>query len=213
MVGQTNAVSKGKSGITTPTEGVWIQSSDNMFYTTEQWMRGTGKIANGVAVITESHSFVIALKDLDTKVIFKSASYGVINSAMYTTDLETAKTDLLGENNTSEYIRICGASGVPACRDAVAYTFPNGKSGYVPALGEWAIVEKNYKEVKVALIVAGGVSIGETVSGGDSTGAYNWSSTVRGTSVSWVILGKADTLTYTYQNSTSSYRTRPFTTL
>ena len=49
------------AGITNPSSGVWIQGVNRKFYTTDEW-DGT-QTPNGVAVITDSCRFVIALED------------------------------------------------------------------------------------------------------------------------------------------------------
>lgn len=143
------------SGTTNPTNGVYIQDTDGFFHTEAEW--GGSYIANGVAVITENCRFVMALEDAyDSNCQWSSSDTEV--TGINATSLSNAQNDYDGEDHTDAIIEQLGYSpylAAPAyyCR---AYTFPNGKKGYLGAAGEWQVALNNKSAIKSALEKCGG---------------------------------------------------------
>ena len=146
--------------------GVYIQHIDGRLYTKGEWsVKGfANEVANGVAVIADECSFVMA----KTRAAYtKWGGYGKIISNIVTTDiLAEAETDYLGKSNTEQileqlkgYTDSKGIKGSPAAEACVDYTFPNGQQGYLPSLGEWVIAEKKKATIDSILAYLGGAAI------------------------------------------------------
>lgn len=148
--------------------GVYILRTDNLLYTSDNWNTSWNDEAVGVAVISDLHpagGFLIAKNALN------AAAWGTngktINNIMTTTSIKTAKTDYQGLHNTDQVITQDGSAAV-AFNECRGFTFPNGKKGYMGALGEWSIAHQNKAEVDGCLSKIGGdiIKIG-----------YYWAST------------------------------------
>ena len=176
--------------------GVFIQGISGELYTVDEW--SNQETANGVAVITERNSFVIAKQNY-INMAFGSGPE-IVPNAFYSEDENIAKTDKYGVLNTRYLVN----SGVmyPAASGANDYEFPNGSSGYLPALGELMIVSENYDAVQSALSAIG--------SGFGNNNAY-WSSTQYDLSYAWAAVPATGSVSE-YPKSTECY-IRPFTTL
>ena len=125
-------------------DGVYIQSIDGQFYTLNEWNRLNNQ-ANGVAIINKLHpnrGFVISKDGC-----IKDKSWGTpgkkINGVIMTNDLNSAKRDYSGFNNTNNIISQEGlvAQAAYYCSN---YTFPNGKKGYLGSLGEFVMAYSSY---------------------------------------------------------------------
>lgn len=131
-------------------QGAFVYTTDGKFYTADEWSAAisAGTVTNddavGVAVISGEHRFVIAPQDGATWLpICPSRNYG-ITTLTPITDTDLAKQDFDGEANTDALIQQFGDSTSLIEGYAKSYTFKNGKSGYVPALGE-LVTAWNYK--------------------------------------------------------------------
>ena len=142
--------------------GVYIQDVDGNLYTESEW--DTMKVANGIAVVTDECSFVIALEDARENVQW--SEYGYARSLTMTTDSEEAVLDFNGLGNTNNMISTAFSKNNAAqyCRD---YIFPNGQIGYLGAAGEWNAVMNSFDEIEELLSIIGGESFKED----------NWTST------------------------------------
>ena len=102
-----------------------------------------------------------------------------------------------GAGNTPKIIAQCngytssGVTGAPAAEGCVGYTFPNGKTGYLGALGEWQAVYNNKTKVNEAMSLIGGTAI--------SNSSY-WSSTQSSDTYSWELSWKDGVLTNDYKD-------------
>ena len=115
-------------------------------------------------------------------------AWGVYNKEI--TDISNGFTpskavlDNDGAGNTPKIIEQCngytsaGVTGAPAAEYCASYTFPNGKTGYLGALGEWQAAYNNKTKVNSAMSLIGGTPL--------STSDYYWSSTQASSYYSWV---------------------------
>lgn len=163
--------------------GVYIQHIDGTLYTTDEWTAGgfTSDLANGVAVGDTACSFVIAKTDAyDRTIKWGSNTSSAISGVMLTSDSATAKTDYAGASNTE---LIAATSG--AAYECANYAFPNGATGYLPALGEWAVAYANKSAINAAMALIEGTAISD---------AYYWSSTQLAANFAWFLSwGDGDT--------------------
>ena len=185
--------------------GVYIQHVDGSLHTEAEWTAGgyANGDANGVAILSETvPAFVIAKKDASSSTL-KWGGYGkIITDIVITTSSATAVLDYDGIGNTPKIIEQLdgytdskGVVGAPAAEACAAYTFPNGKKGYLPALGEWQGVYNNKTAVRSAMTLIGGTAM-EIY--------YYWSSTQYKDGFSWTLdwndggLVSYDKSVYTY---------------
>ena len=168
--------------------GVYIQHVNGSLHTEAEWTAGgyANSDANGVAILSETvPAFVIAKED-DSSSTLKWGGYGKeITDIVTSTSSATAVLDYDGAGNTpkiieqlSGYTDLNGTVGAPAAEACVAYTFPNGKNGYLPALGEWQIAYNNKTAVVSAMTLIGGTAI--------KSDSY-WSSTQYYSNYSWYL--------------------------
>lgn len=168
--------------------GVYIQHISGALYTEEEWTSGgyANTEANGVAILSETvPAFVIAKADASSSTL-RWGGYGkTITDIVTTTSSATAILDYDGAGNTPKIIEQLDGyydnyvTGAPAAEACAAYTFPNGKKGYLPALGEWQGAYNNKTAVVSAMTLIGGTAI--------NTGNYYWSSTQYDSSNSWAL--------------------------
>jgi hypothetical protein len=126
--------------------GVYIQHVNGALYTESEWTAGgyANSDANGVAILSETiPAFVIAKQDASSSKI-RWGGYGkTVPDIVTSTSSATAILDYDGAGNTPKIIEYLAGTndgyvdGAPAAEACVAYIFPNGNKGYLPALGEW----------------------------------------------------------------------------
>lgn len=163
---------------------IYIQHIDGTLYSTDEWTAGgfANDQANGVALVSALTSFVIAKADVSSSI--KWGGYGkTITDIVTTTNSATAILDYDGAGNTKKIIeQLSGYTdsqniiGAPAAEACAAYIFPNGKTGYLPALGEWQLMWSNQTTINSAITLIGASAFG---------GKYLWSSTQSSSSESW----------------------------
>lgn len=143
--------------------GVYIQDIDGNLFTESEWTAGgyANENANGVAVISDETSFVIAKDNAATKIAWGSLEH-LITDIVTTTEEAIAILDFDGEGNTEKIITQLagvtdsnGITGAPAAEAARNFIFPNGKSGYLPAAGQWNLVKNNHEAVLSAFSAIG----------------------------------------------------------
>lgn len=176
--------------------GVFIQHIDGNLYLEDEWIAGgfTNDQANGVAVVSDEVKFVIAKENRP------DAAWG--GSGKTVTDIVSASTiaiailDYDGADNTSKIIEQLtgytsdGITGAPAAESCAAYTFPNGKKGYLPAAGEWQLVYNNTDLIASAMTLIGGSVISSSI-------PY-WSSTQCSANLAWGYSGSVDRTYFKY---------------
>lgn len=183
--------------------GVFIQHINGTLYTTEEWMAGgfTNDQANGVAVGDNEHDFVIS-KTLASTSIQWGGQGTQIEGIMTASSSSDAKTDFKGEKNTDAIIAALGGNeGTPyAAKVAKEYMFPNGKRGYLPAMGELVMILRYKSAINAALEAIGGEQI--LYSGSD------WSSTQATSNNSFYMFWQNSATTSAIKNN--KYRVRAF---
>lgn len=177
--------------------GVYIEDVDGYLYTEAEW--DGSKTPNGVAVLTDNCRFVIALQNAHTTVCKWSSSVSLVNGVTTTTSESEAKVDYDGEAQTTTILSELGDSSsiAPAVHYCRAFTFPNGKKGYLGALGEWDACYSNKTDVETALNKCGG---------GVLSFSY-WSSTQYDASYMWV--RESTYYSQRYKNGASNNRSYP----
>ena len=165
--------------------GVYIQHVDGSLHTESEWTAGgyANSDANGVAILSETvPAFVIAKEDASSSAL-KWGGYGkTVPDIVTTTSSATAILDYDGSGNTPKIIEYLAGTndgyvdGAPAAEACAAFTFPNGKKGYLPALGEWGSASNNKTAVVSAMTLIGGTAIIPN---------YYWSSTQYDGNYSW----------------------------
>lgn len=147
-------------GVTNPTNGVWIQSVDNKFYTTDDW--DGSKQLNGIALVTNKCSFIIQCDWDYTKYnAFGGTLFqGDIEGVVLTKDESVAIKDYNGYSNTQRIIEYYEQYSMPSLWEHVKnYTFPNGKKGYLGSAGEWKAFADNRSSINDACIKCGCTTI------------------------------------------------------
>lgn len=177
---------------------VAIQHVDGTLYSVDGWIAGgfTNDLANGVAVLDEESSFVIAKSSITEEAIWGNS--GLVSGATETNIQARAEKDFAGAANTQAISSSNSSGGVVLCSN---YTFPNGQKGYMPSLGEWLVARKNRTVIDNALNIIGG----ELLVG------YCWSSTQYDSLDAWDLHLTSDLIRHSARNKTR--RTRAFTTL
>lgn len=165
-------------------KGVFVQHIDGTLYSEENWTSGgfSNDEANGVAVITEKASFVIAKTDLGL-IDWSSKPNTLVDGILTTTDKATALTDFAGYNNTQLMLATDTSGAGYACAN---YTFPNGDKGYLPALGELEEAYANKSKIDSLM----------TKIGGSEITLWSWSSTQKDAKSSWSRALHFDSIAY-----------------
>ena len=127
--------------------GVFIQDIYGNLYTEDEW--DETQIANGVAVITENCSFVVA-KDYYLYANSWSTTNTLVEGITTTEYSSEALSDMDGEGNTDKIIAQLGNSAelANACRSSI---FPSGQRGYLLAFGELNVFEENLDKIESLL--------------------------------------------------------------
>lgn len=168
--------------------GVYIQHVNGSLYTESEWTAGgyANSDANGVAILSETvPAFVIAKQDASSSTLRWGGYDKTVPGIVTDTSYATAVLDYDGAGNTPKIIEYLAGTndgyvdGAPAAEACAAFTFPNGKKGYLPALGEWKGAYDNKTAVVSAMTLIGGTAI--------STDNYYCSSTQDSSDNSWIL--------------------------
>ena len=147
--------------------GVYIQHIDGTLYLEDEWDEGgfANKEANGVAVVSDEVRFVVA-KQLASSSKLPWGGYNKNTGQFRYGSLSDALRDLDGQNNTTLILGalsgvsdMYGVDGAPAAEACVNYTFPNGSTGYLPALGELKLISDNISIISTMFSSIGAISI------------------------------------------------------
>lgn len=185
---QIGEVREGDSGGNpTPIEkpiGVFIYTADGKFITSDDWDSANNDIALGVYVGTETHSFVIAKQDASASTLRWGGYKKQLTSIPAINSKDNALLDFDGAGNTPKIIaELAGyndayETGAPAAEACANFVFPNGKNGYLPAIGEWNLAYVNKTAIDDAMTKCGGIAI---------KSGYYWSSTQCSADISWYL--------------------------
>ena len=191
--------------------GVYIQHVNGALYTESEWTAGgyANSDANGVAILSETiPAFVIAKQDASSSSLLWGGYGKTVPDIVTATSSATAVLDYDGAGNTPKIIEYLAGTndgyvdGAPAAEACAAFTFPNGKKGYLPAFGEWQGVYDNKSAVVSAMTLIGGMAI--------SAKRY-WSSTQYSDIYSCILYWNTGAMGSGYKNST--YNVRAFAAL
>ena len=121
--------------------GVYICDNKGRLWKREDWDTASNSKASGVAVIfTTYYKFVIAKEEQKG---IEWGGYGtLINFCTTTTDLNRAKTDYNGKDNTDSIIAQLGESETYAARYCKEYVFPHGAE-FIVGLRNWNVGVEN----------------------------------------------------------------------
>lgn len=155
--------------------GVFIYDIDGNLTLPELWNTANNSKAVGVAIVADNCRFVVAKEDAKSSYVHWVGYDTDISTLTNYTDAALAATDFDGVNNTSKIIAAIGSSN--AAGDCSAYTFPNGKTGYLGAAGEWQVARQNKEDLNSALTLIGGTTMKES---------YYWTSTEYSSSSAWI---------------------------
>lgn len=159
--------------------GVYIYTKQNTLVSADDWDSSDTVNAVGVYVGTDSCRFIIAPEDASTSAVW--GTYGTSVSSAQTITIESkAKTDYAGQANTAAIISQDTSTSNKAADYCNSYTFKNGKTGYLPALGEWYIAYQNKSAVSTAMSKIGGTALNDS--------NYYWSSTQYSSSSAWLLV-------------------------
>ena len=167
--------------------GVYIQHVDGSLHTEAEWTAGgyANSDANGVAILSETvPAFVIAKEDVNESGLAWGGYNKTVPDIVTSTSGSIAMLDMDGIGNTPKIIEYLAGTndgyvdGAPAAEACAAFTFPNGKKGYLPALGEWNGAYNNKTAVVSAMTLIGGTAISSN---------YYWSSTQFTSNYSWYL--------------------------
>ena len=148
--------------------GVYIYTKQDTLVSADDWNSSNNTNAVGVYVGTDSCRFIIAPEDVSTSAAW--GTYGTSVSGAYNTTSESmAEADYAGQANTAAIISQDTSTSNKAADYCNSYTFKNGKSGYLPAFGEWYQAYYNKSAVNTAMSKIGGTAM--------NTSYYYWSST------------------------------------
>lgn len=148
--------------------GVYIQHVNGSLYTESEWTAGgyANSDANGVALLSETApAFVIAKADASATELMWGGYGKDIPSLTPISSGSAAVSDFDGAGNTTKIIEYLAGTndgsvdGAPAAEACAAFTFPSGKKGYLPALGEWKTAYNNKSAVVSAMTLIGGTAI------------------------------------------------------
>ena len=188
-------------------DGVYIQHINKTLYTQEEWEQGgfSNDQANGVAVVALDN-FVIAKDDASSSTLKWGGYNKTLTGVSLAKSLAAALLDFDGMGNTQKIIEQLSGSidslnvvGAPAAETCVNYTFPNGKNGHLPSMGELYAACNNKAMVDSALTLIGGTAIEST---------YYWTSTPTNDDSVWFINAGTKGASNTGKNM--SYRVRAF---
>lgn len=157
--------------------GVYILDTDNNLTKADDWNTANNNKAVGVYVGDKNHRFVVAPRNVNNDRYVQLATVTLNNlTSLPSNDVDAAKDDFNGQVNTDTIIGLAedyrGASYL--CKNTA---FKNGKTGYLPALGELYVCWGYLSEVNAALQVINGAVL-------DSRENY-WSSTYNTANFFW----------------------------
>ena len=182
------------------TNGVYICDNTGNLTTVESWNTANNSSAIGVAVVSDNCSFVI---DKTVSYSYWERSGTEISGIATTSNSDTAKTDYLGESNTTKIINQLGSGNAPAaeyCRGRSCTVNGTTLYGYLGALGEWQTAYNNKSSIDSALSKIGGTAM--------KTGNYHLTSTQYSSSDAWTLSWKDGSVYNNYKNT--SYNVRAF---
>lgn len=136
--------------------GVFIQDTTGKLWTADAW--NGSATPNGVAVLTSAYSFVIALSQSSYLSISEIGYSSNMSLPIYSSEADAIK-DYSGLSNTTALISAYGNYTGEAAGYCAAFTFPNGKKGYLGSAGEWQAAYDNESAITTCMSKASGVDL------------------------------------------------------
>lgn len=203
LVGDTGVVNYNVN----PISGVMIQHIDGTLYTIREWQEKgfTSDDANGVAIVDDRASFVVAKEDIGEKLLWSNEAILVEGVSV-----TSVKNDFADYRNGVQDTQILVELGVsPAALACAEYTFPNGNKGYLPSAGEWHVFDSYRAAAEEAFNLIGGANLFSPYSA-----KYYWSTTQESASNAWAYASRLG-IQKESKNTLDSYtgNTRAFCTL
>lgn len=197
---------------------VFVQHVDGTLYSPKQWESEgfDGNSANGIAVITDEASFVISKDEFSSVKWYPTGSY--VESVSYISHSNATETDfskykddarkiLSGQSDTDLIVSVATQGSAVQCHN---YSFPNGKRGYLPAIGELIIVSDYLTEINEALTLIDGTVFSNKYYFSTTQEKIN---TTKNEYNVFVVYPKSGLITPYTKTQVDWVNTRPFTTL
>ena len=186
-----------------PSNGVYIQHIDGSLYTESEWTSAgyANNTANGVAVVSDECSFVVAKENASSSTLAWGGDGILIEGVLSKSSSSEAIKDYQGKDNTEKIVQQLGASGGKAANACATYIFPNGKRGYLPALGELKLMFDNITTISSVMTQIGGALQNGNYGSSTQAGATNY----------WTLFLSSGSMSYTSKNN--ACYVRAFTTL
>lgn len=187
--------------------GAYIYTTDNALVASDNWDTSWNAKAVGVALITDSYKLLIA-PDMLGPMAWSNSTAEVTGLTSYSGS--GSLSDMNGQTNTQYMLAVCSSAdyAAGACTN---YTFKNGKTGYLPSMGELYQAGLNAKKINTCLEAFGG-----TVLRTDFMNLqYYWSSTQANNEAYRVCMMSTDTAPWynSATKTTDSCYVRPFAPL
>jgi hypothetical protein len=181
-----------------PAIGIWVQHINGDLYSADDWVVNgfSNEEANGVALIDAKVAFVIAKSDTIND-NWSDNDNTLIEGVSVFTNKNDALSDYSGLANTEAMLKVDKSGVFNLCNK---YVFPNGKNGYLPALGEYHLMYENLDKINAAMAVIGGTEVN----------ANYWSSTQYDAPCAWrYMIGYNGQVERDYEKYRNYYCGRP----
>ena len=139
--------------------GIYILTTDNLLYTSDQWNASMNNLSVGVALISNKSRFVIHPDDDGMNFWSVAGIYDEAPGVTTTTEQSEAEKDYKGVDNTNALVDHYGKGTVHAAGWCDTYVFKNGKHGYLGSCGEWFEMYKNKSEMDLCISLISGSPI------------------------------------------------------
>lgn len=186
--------------------GVYILDSTCGYWNVDDW--DGSATPSGIVVNDGSFRFLVSLDYLSTsyrwyKVSTSNTLIPGVNNIEYS-KIGMQQYDYCGLSNTQAFVKNIGSTSTWACNAANNFKFPDGRSGYLPSLGELGIAWTYKTDINTALAKCGGVALSDRC----------WSSTQEDENQVWTCwFGTNSTSTWSSDdvaNNSDTYKVRPF---
>lgn len=153
--------------INLPENGVYIFNNKGEFVTSDSWNSVNNDKVVGIALITNNTKALIALNNAKNgqKVVW--GPDGFVNGVVATESNYSnaipgrAESDYDGRGNTNKMLITLSPTEETALYVAASYVFPNGETGYLPALGQLIDAFNNKEAINNALGKVGGIELAD----------------------------------------------------
>lgn len=188
--------------------GVYVYTNKGELVNPESWDTANNDSAVGVAVIDDNARFAIskelpAVNDIPWSDVLQDTDVAGLTNYP---NRGQALLDFNGLENTK--IIMEAAPSEDSSNNAAYYCNAqtlNGKNGYLPAVGELALMHNNKTAIDSALTTIGSKTISARLNELQREDHYIWSSTESKQSASWYLIWNFSSLTISASNKTGNY--------